>query len=136
MATKNENLGASWPQDFFLKVEHCSIGSSWQLFFDDLLTSFLISSTEYVLKWSSFLSPVNTLSSATAPGWRVHASSSARIFAILRSKNRPISLAKIELSVYSGKQNSFLGSNNDRVASALDYHHSLAIFTLNCILEI
>ena len=23
LATKNENLGASWPQDFFLKVEHC-----------------------------------------------------------------------------------------------------------------
>ena len=42
----------------------------------------------------------------------MHASSSARIFAILRSKNLPISLAKIELSVYSGKHNSFLGSNN------------------------
>ena len=23
MVTKNENLGASWPQGFFLKVEHC-----------------------------------------------------------------------------------------------------------------
>ena len=23
LVTKNENLGASWPQDFFLKVEHC-----------------------------------------------------------------------------------------------------------------
>ena len=22
LATKNENLGASWPRDFFLKVEH------------------------------------------------------------------------------------------------------------------
>ena len=23
LATKNENMGACWPQDFFLKVEHC-----------------------------------------------------------------------------------------------------------------
>ena len=27
LATKNENLGASWPQDFFLKVEHCIYNS-------------------------------------------------------------------------------------------------------------